>query len=305
MIKPPRVPAPPKVPPAQLELGLAREKEQDRNYHLGGRSFYFFDFDDNIAFLTTPLIVFHKETGAEVPVSTGEFATVQNQIGQSGKYKNYELRWDDRNGSFRNFRDHQNEEIEKLGKKSQPFLEDVAQALGHPDFSWKGPSWSCFYHAVFNHRPISVITARGHHPSTIEQGIQLFCEAGHLPEIPNFLCVFPVNHPEVRKFLGQEALEGTQLSVPELKQAAIRKSVEAAIEKYGYNQHHRFGMSDDDPKNIQLIAEEMTRLKVIYPSLSFYVIETHGGDFIKYEVHAQGLKRKSEDGGSGQGSLFD
>jgi hypothetical protein len=48
---------------SQLELGETRKREPDRNLHRGGRSFYFFDFDDNIAFLTTPLILFHKDNG--------------------------------------------------------------------------------------------------------------------------------------------------------------------------------------------------------------------------------------------------
>ncbi|MFN9067243.1 MAG: hypothetical protein ACK5V3_08450, partial [Bdellovibrionales bacterium] len=58
-------------PKGQLELGLQRAREMDRNFHLGGRSFYFFDFDDNIAFLPTPLVVFDKKTGAEHYLTSG------------------------------------------------------------------------------------------------------------------------------------------------------------------------------------------------------------------------------------------
>lgn len=296
MVKPPR------RPPSQLELGIQREREQDRNYHLGGRSFYFFDFDDNIAFLTTHLILFHKHTGEELRVSTGDFAHSQSGIGKSGPFQDYEIRWDDQTGSFRNFRDHHPDELARLGRQTQVFLDDVLHALGAPDFSWKGPSWSCFYHAVFNQRPISLITARGHHPNTIQQGIELFKDAGHLPDSPNFLSIFPVNHPETRYHLTGGKFD--DLSVAQLKQAAIRRSVEAALQQYGVSQHHRFGMSDDDPKNIQLIVEEMSKLKQDYPDLSFFVIETHQGQFIKYEVFADGIHRSQGDGGPGQGSLF-
>ena len=65
-------------------------------------------------------------------------------------------------------------------------MADLAAALGQPDFNWKGPSWSCFYHATFNQRPVSVITARGHEASTLIDGIDLFVKAGHLPQRPNF-----------------------------------------------------------------------------------------------------------------------
>ena len=50
----------------QLELPIPRVAEPDRNFKDGGRSFYFFDFDDNVAFLTTPLFLFEKSTGREL-----------------------------------------------------------------------------------------------------------------------------------------------------------------------------------------------------------------------------------------------
>ena len=48
-------------------------------------------------------------------------------------------------------------------------------------------------------------------------------------------------------------------------------------------------MSDDDPKNIQLISEEMTRLKNKYPEMSFFMIETQKGNFIKNEITLSGV----------------
>lgn len=161
---------------SQLELNIERSPEADRNAHVGGRSFYFFDFDDNVAFLATPLVLFHKVTGEELPISSGQYAQEHMRIGKRGMYENHEIRWDDKTGTFRNFRDHQNYELQRLGMKRQVFLDDVAHALGLPDFHWKGPSWSCFYHATFNQRPVSVITARGHNPETIVHGVDLFVQ---------------------------------------------------------------------------------------------------------------------------------
>jgi hypothetical protein len=271
----------------QLELGITRAPEKDRNFHLGGRSFYFFDFDDNIAFLTTPLILFHKNDRSEVQISSGDFAKYHQSIGKSGLYEDYAIDYCDVTGTFRNFRDVHIDEVEKLKGKAQIFVQDVASALGFPDFHWKGPSWECFYHAVFNQRPLSVITARGHHPETMKEGIRVFVRNKLLPLEPNYLSVYPVSHKQTRIDLGDhEFEEGTA----ELKQRAIRASVEKAIEVYGYNAHHRFGMSDDDPKNIQLIAEEMTRLKSRFPEMSFFMIETQHGAFVKHEVRLNGFK---------------
>ena len=147
---------------SQLELGETRKREPDRNLHRGGRSFYFFDFDDNIAFLTTPLILFHKTTGEELNLSSHEWAVHHTTIGKSGIYSEYEIRWDDLTGTFRCFRDINLSEVEKQAGKRQPFVQDILQSMGMPDLQWKGPSWDCLYHAVFNQRPISIITARGH-----------------------------------------------------------------------------------------------------------------------------------------------
>lgn len=271
----------------QLELGETRQKEPDRNYHRGGRSFYFFDFDDNIAFLTTPLILFHKETGEELNLSSADWALHHASIGKSGPFSDYEIRYDDATGTFRRFRDLKLTESDRMNGKKQLFVEDVAAALKMPDLQWKGPSWDCFYHATFNQRPISVITARGHSATTIQAGIFEFVKAGYLPSEPNFLSIYAVSNKQVREHLHDPDYTA---STAELKQRAIRASVEKAIDVYGYSPHHRFGMSDDDPKNIQLVVEEMTRLKSIYPEMSFFMIETHNGDFVKHEISQHGLK---------------
>lgn len=282
----------------QLELGIERVPENDRNYHLGGRSFYFFDFDDNVAFLTTSLVLFHKVSGQELLITSGDFAREQKQIGRAGIFKDYEIRFDDKSGTFRHFRDHDNEELQRLGRSEQIFVQDLAHALGLPDLQWKGPSWSCFYHATFNQRPLSVITARGHSAETIKQGIELFVKNGHLPMVPNYLSVFPVNHPQARVQLGDA---DKKLSTAQLKQAAIRRSVELAIETYGDNPHHRFGMSDDDPENIQLIIQEMMRLKTRFPQMSFFMIETLDSGFVKHEVTNHGISSTAD---AVQHSLF-
>ena len=64
-------------------------------------------------------------------------------------------------------------------------------------------------------------------------------------------------------------------------------------------------MSDDDPKNIQLVVEEMTRLKSRYPEMSFFMIETHKGDFVKHEISQHGLKSEYIADETTQLDLFD
>jgi hypothetical protein len=132
----------------QLELGETRVKEPDRNFHRGGRSFYFFDFDDNIAFLTTPLILFSKKNGEELFLSSQEWALHHQDIGHRGIYSEYEIRWDDQTGTFRCFRDIILTAEDRQSGKKQSFVEDILSALKNPDLQWKGPSWGCFQSAT-------------------------------------------------------------------------------------------------------------------------------------------------------------
>ena len=212
----------------QSEFSLQREKQNDRNFDKGGRSFYFFDFDENIAFLSTPSYFINKKTGEEVELSSREFILHAAQVGKSGPYKDFMIDLDPEKGTFRCFRDQNIPLLKRLLGKKQMFVDDVAAALGKPDLHWKGPSWDYFYHAVFNGRPIALITARGHHPETVKAGIRVMVREGHLPQEPNYLGVYPVSHPSILQKLG-----GADGDIPTLKQVALRRSVEDAMKIYG------------------------------------------------------------------------
>ncbi len=145
---------------AQLELPLVRPRELDRNFSRGGRSFYFFDFDDNVAFLTTPMFLFHRESGREIEISSREFAIHSSQIGKEGLFADYTMDYNSATGSFRCFRDKDLSLVERLMGRKQIFVKDLATVLGLPEVQWKGPSWSCFYHAVYNGRPMALNEGR-------------------------------------------------------------------------------------------------------------------------------------------------
>ena len=143
----------------QLSFDFIVPKKDDRNLQLGGRSFYFFDFDDNVAYLSTPIILFHKKTGAELQISSGDFAENHKDIGKTGKFADYIMEFNDEVGSFRNFRDkHFTPSQLKKGVK-QTFVEDIEQALNESDTVWKAPSWNSFFHATYNQRPVSLISS--------------------------------------------------------------------------------------------------------------------------------------------------
>jgi len=273
---------------SQLELPIERPKQPDRNHSQGGRSFYFFDFDDNVLHLPTSLFLFDKTSGAEMEVTTREFAKFNHLIGKEKPWHTFEIRSDAQKGSFRRFRHRDLSLIDSLLRRKQPLYEDLSKALKSQGFEWKGPSWDFFWHAVHNERPLSIITARGHKPDDIKEAITLLVKKGHLSREPNYLSIYPVSHIETQVGLGDKECKW---STAHLKKAAIHYSVEAAFKLYGLNTAHRFGMSDDDPANVKLIIEAMQELKNLYPKNSFFVIDTQNGQLFKQEVFTDSVKK--------------
>ena len=271
--------------PAQTSpppLTHKKRGEDKRSLLARAKSFYFFDFDDNILFLPTPIIIFKKDTGEEKYLSSSQWAKHHDTIGKQGPFKDYFLEYNDQTGSFRYFRDQKLNFMDKVVRKQQFFISDIEKALKLSNRHWQAPSWNFFYHATSKQRPISIITARGHQRETLKKGIQLLIQKGHLPCPPNYLSLYPVANPQIRtRELGD--LNLTQ-SIAQLKKQALFESVKKAIELYGHNPYHRFGMSDDDPKNIELITEEMKNLKRLYPEMGFFIIQTLKDNSIKTEV---------------------
>jgi hypothetical protein len=263
----------------QVSLPIPDERERDRNFHLGGRSFYFFDFDDNIVHLQTKILIFHKLTGEEAAVPTADFPVLSKKIGEPGSdYEHFEIREQSITGSFRNFRELPRD---LLNGRPQPLIQDMLDALQNPFSEWRGPSWGFFLKAVNNNRPISVITARGHHPHTIRRAINLLVQSRELDSHPNYLSVYPVSFPDTRRQLGD--VENTW-STAKLKKEAIKYAVQDAFACYGENPYHRFGMSDDDPHNVELILEAMRELKQEFPQNAFFAFNTHGGKIVREEA---------------------
>jgi len=279
-----------KLKPAagQVPLAIPAERERYRNFKEGWRSFYFFDFDDNVAHLQTKIVIFHKITGKEIEVSTTDFPIVLKEIGVTGsEWEHFEVRDILENGSFRNFREMSKD---NLNGKPQPLIHDMLEAMQNPHKEWRGPSWNFFAHAVNNNRPVAVITARGHHPHTIKRAVDLLVLSGDLDAHPNYLSVYPVSHPEIRKELGDHDMK---LNTAELKKIAIKSAVSDAFACYGENPYHRFGMSDDDPHNVALIIEAMRDLKEDYPENAFFAFNTHGGKIVREEILLGGKTRQN------------
>jgi hypothetical protein len=239
-------------------------------------SFYFFDFDDNIMYLTTKIQIKNMVTKEIVEVSTGDFANIHPLLGKSGKWADYAMF----DGSYSNFSDIPADQL--LPGQKQHFTQDIENAIKTDPSLWQAPSWKLFAYACEKQRPVSIITARSHSPGTIKEGIMTLVVNKLISREPVYLSIFPVGNDSTRiNDLGDEQME---MTTPTLKKRAIIKTVDMAMEKYGVKPNHRFGMSDDDPQNVDLIITAMCECKKKYIDKRFFVINSHMGEMVKLEV---------------------
>ena len=123
---------------------------ENSNNHL---LYYAFDWDDNIMFMPTSIIVL-SENDEEVPMSTEDFADHRHQIGKEPfNYKGTTV-VDFAPDAFRNFG----------VKGDKRFVMDTMMAP-------LGPSWNDFVECINGGSIFSIITARGHNPKTLREAI--------------------------------------------------------------------------------------------------------------------------------------
>ena len=111
----------------------------------------------------------------------------------------------------------------------------------------------------------------------------MLAERGLIEAVPPILGIYTVTNPEVRALLGAA---DPAMTVPSVKKLAIRHAVETALETYGRDPDHRFGMSDDDPANVVLAISAMRDCKLDHPEKRFFVINTNHAEFVKLEIFA-------------------
>jgi len=130
----------------KINEGFTEEGTPDLKY-------YAFDWDDNIVTMPTRIMV--KDDNDEViGMTTEDFAHYRNKLGKEEfDYNGHKIVGYDED-PFRNFRTE--------GDKA--FLVDAMLAK-------TGPAWSDFVECVNNGSIFSIITARGHNPKTIKEGV--------------------------------------------------------------------------------------------------------------------------------------
>ncbi len=233
---------------AQGERAPARELTQITGYD--------FDWDDNVFFMPTKIVVFDRKSGEEKMVSTAEFAEIRERLGKPGEWENFETRNDDRTGSFRNFRDGLN--------GVNPFRNDLLAALDAPVApgerpKWQGPSWDAYVGAMEHVETAhwtTIITARGHSAEAMLAGLQILKDRGYVKNTPNVENLFAVSSPkykgaaaspsETKAHIMKQLLDHIQtLGIDHKMHEVIPPSGKGA------RRMHLWGFSDDDIGNIE------------------------------------------------------
>jgi hypothetical protein len=123
--------------------------------------YYAFDWDDNICFMPTQIMVI-TENEDEVGMSTDDFAEHRHQIGvEPFNYKGTTVVGYAPN-PFRNF----------TTEGDKRFVID--SMIASP-----GPSWNDFVECINGGSIFSIITARGHNPETLKEGVYNFIISNH------------------------------------------------------------------------------------------------------------------------------
>jgi hypothetical protein len=115
--------------------------------------YYAFDWDDNLMYMPTKIYL-KDEDGNSVGMSTEDFAEYRSEVGKEPfEYEGHTIvGFDD--DAFRDFK--------VTGDKK--FLVDAMKAP-------TGPAWGDFVEAVNNGSIFAIVTARGHTPSVLKNGV--------------------------------------------------------------------------------------------------------------------------------------
>lgn len=200
-----------------------------------------FDWDDNIMFMPTQVILFHKYSNQIQHISTGEFAKHNQDIGKQGFYIDYEIRKTELENSFKYFRDPES-------NIKNYFLHDVETTVSRKDNQWKGPSWERFIYALNDESAAkwtSIITARGHSPQSIYKALNYLKEQKIIKYLPNIENIHPVSHPNYVNLAPSPSEIKTKVMINMLDEIS-----KCEIDSSQHHNHtHVWGFSDDDYNN--------------------------------------------------------
>lgn len=252
---------------------------------------YAFDWDDNLMYMPTKIYLLDDD-GEEVGMGTEDFAEHRTQIGKEP--------FDYEGFTIVNFAPNPFRDFKETGDGK--FLKDVMSAKLATDAAWPD-----FVEAINNGSLFSIITARGHRPSTLMLGVKKLIDSNRggidsdlLYDSLKRMRINAGENPsdketEIMKYLKMNRYypvsygEGSATNPEEAKIAAMNKFknyVQAQAQKLNMRLsknveneiRNKFvpmvGFSDDDLRNIQAMSKGVKDVKIF---------STHGGKKKEYK----------------------
>ena len=252
--------------------------------------YYAFDWDDNLMYMPTKIYL-KDENGKSVGMSTEDFAEYRTEVGKEPfEYEGHTIVGFDED-AFRDFK--------VTGDKK--FLVDAMKAP-------TGPAWDDFVEAVNNGSIFAIVTARGHTPSVLKQGVYNLIQRNmhglNKEELVKNLRKYRdisdeedltddeliKTYLEMCKWHPVSFGEGSAANPEELKVSAMRqfmeyvKNLSQRLQEKAYMKNKisnyftpYIGFSDDDLKNVQ------TMKKHFDDESGLDIYHTGGGKKTKFE----------------------
>ena len=172
-----------------------------------------FDWDDNLVFMPTRLIMYKNEE--EFVVQSDIFNIIRDpESRRIHSLENYELKMPE---SFKYFSDA------KEGNASRYFVEDLEEILQTE--GWKGPRFKEFQDATESEESANmtfVITSRKQSPQTIHVGLVFLANKGLIKHVPPVENLWPVGWPGFASIFDSKDYKAVPLS----KALAIKMIIE-------------------------------------------------------------------------------
>ncbi|MBI4347593.1 MAG: hypothetical protein HY553_12110 [Elusimicrobia bacterium] len=217
-----------------------------------------FDWDDNIFYMPTKIVLFNTKTGEEKLVTTEEYAHIRQKVEKGeGEWAGYKTDDDPKTGSFRYFLD--------AGGKNY-FLEDIKAALEGKKAAWQGPSWDAFVFALS--RPetaarTTIITARGHSAENMLEGLRYLQSRGHIKHLPQVVNLHGVGHAKYKATAASPSAAKVKVMrdvLDEISAQPLEDDAPPVLSQNGKSKKplHLWGFSDDDWGNFDAAVKALS-----------------------------------------------
>ncbi len=276
------------------------------NPDIAGRDlkYYIFDWDDNILRMPTFIHLQRRTPDGgwrDHLVSTSLFSVVRNDT------ENYRPPDGDWEKAFVEFRDFGNVSESKFLKDASEAIDRLQSGLEKPP-----PSFNTFKKSLIEGRIFAIVTARGHRPETLREGVRMFIDKVLTPlekremilNLRGYTVLFDgkdvndgrtdedvfekyldlnryhaVANPDFMKYVKVTGAASAGPQNSEIrKQFAIVDFLDhifGILERVGASRPVSVGFSDDDPGNVRSVMDFIRKnLSRRFPSVKFVVYDT-------------------------------